>query len=79
MKRETDKQHMDRLRAVRGLPPLTRENLMDRTRAAVAYCNTRSGTEALKMQAFLSIFHPEMSDEVRRELVHAARSTERER
>lgn len=59
---ETDQEHMDRLRAARGLPPQTRDNLMERTRAAVCYVNSRSGYggDALKLTAFLSLFHPEI-------------------
>jgi hypothetical protein len=59
---ETNQEHMDRLRAVRGLPPQTRDNLMERTRAAVCYVNAGSGraNDALKLTAFLSLFHPEI-------------------
>jgi hypothetical protein len=61
-RRETEQEHMDRLRAARGLPPQTRDNLMDRTRAAVCYVNARSGYsgDALKLAAFLSLFHPDI-------------------
>lgn len=52
---------IDRIRAARGLPPQTRENLMARTRAAVALCNTRGGaSEATKLNAFMALFHPEV-------------------
>jgi len=58
---ETDEQWMDRIRASRGLPPQREDDhLMDRTRAAVAFCNTSSRAEALKMSAFLDLFHPEI-------------------
>ena len=55
-----------------------RENVMDETRAAVAYCNSGSrGSHALNLHAFLSIFHPEMSDEARHALVQDARERDR--
>ena len=34
--------------------------LMDRTRAAVAIVNSRSGSHALEMAGFLALFHPEI-------------------
>lgn len=39
------------------------ENVMDRTRAAVAFCNTQSphwNKEAGEVFAFLSVIHPEI-------------------
>jgi hypothetical protein len=43
--------------------PKYAETIMDRTKAAVAICNTRHGLGAKKMNvyAFLSIFHPKMT------------------
>lgn len=77
MSRKTDQEHMDRIREARGLPPLrTQEDagmMMSRTRAALAFVNGNRGTEALKMAAFLAIFHPEMSEEKTRELVQSKR------
>lgn len=65
MSRKSDQEHMDRIRAARGLPPLrTQEdvdNLMERTRAAVCLLNAdRASSEASKLSAFLSLFHPEI-------------------
>lgn len=61
------KAHMDRLREVRGLPPQTRENLMDR--CAAARCIIDRGMSngdrqrAAELSAFMSIFHPEVDDQ----------------
>lgn len=62
MKGETQEQYMDRLRAVRGLPPMRQDpTIMDRTRAAVCLLNSQGGGgEASKLNAFLAIFHPEI-------------------
>lgn len=76
--RETEQQHMDRLRKARGLPPVRTERdlMMDRTRAAVAYIGTAfspSQAEAMKMHAFMDIFHPEVpKDRVHMMAHHAA-------
>jgi len=67
---------MDALRAARGLPPQTRENLMDRTRAAVCYANTRDD-EGVKLAAFMALFHPEVSEEKTRGLVSDVRAEQR--
>ncbi len=42
-------------------------SLMEKTRAAVAYVNTKPQKD-LEMYAFLSLFHPEMSEAKKREL-----------
>jgi hypothetical protein len=62
---ETNRQWMDRLRAARGLPAMSDfdanpDNLMIRTRAAVCFENSRGGSEASKLNAFLALFHPEI-------------------
>lgn len=57
---ETQEQYMDRLRAVRGLPPMREDpQIMERTRAAVCLINTGC-SETAKLSAFLAIFHPEI-------------------
>lgn len=44
----------------------TREpDIMDRTRAAVCYVNSRAGSERIAMFAFLSLMHPEIPLEKR--------------
>lgn len=46
-------------------------DLMERTRAAVAYVecrDSRSRDRNLEMYAFLSLFHPDMSEERKRKL-----------
>lgn len=54
---------------------MTKPTLMDRTRAAVAYVNTKHGdAAAVEMAAFLELFHPEMPDDKKRELIRAAKS-----
>ncbi len=60
-KREID--HMNRIRAVRGLPPMTKENMqpehmMERARAAVCFIGARNGDPVLAVQGFMEIFHP---------------------
>lgn len=67
---------MDELRAARGLPPQTRDNLMNRTRAAVAYVGTahsETQREKLALHAFMDIFHPEVPVERVREMVRGQR------
>lgn len=68
-----EKAHMDRLRAVRGLPPQTRENLMEQVAAARCYIDRATSNpetqRKLEISAFMSIFHPEYTDEQVRELV----------
>lgn len=57
---ETEEQYMDRLRGVRGLPPMREDpDLMARTRAAVCFLNT-GASESSKLNAFLALFHPEI-------------------
>lgn len=77
---------MDRLRAARGLPPLRTQadldGLMDRTRAAVAFLGTsHADSEALKLQAFLALFHPEIEAGTPRhlDLIQGARARDRRR
>lgn len=58
--------------------PIERDDLMARTRAAVAYVG-RTGNSAerqaeLEMAAFMSLFHPEVSDDTVRDLVQDARA-----
>ena len=52
-------------------PPISRDDLMEKARAAVALCNSRENAndEETKMAAFLSIFHPEMTDQRRHKLI----------
>lgn len=71
---ETEQKHMDRLRVIRGLPP-QREEMMARTRAAVAFINGGQSYnhEGLKLSAFMSIFHPEVSDQDVRQMIRDAR------
>jgi hypothetical protein len=65
----TDKQqaHMDSIRAARGLPPQTRENLMERVAAARTFvdraCTSPRQAKRAEMSAFMSIFHPEVPQE----------------
>lgn len=54
-KGETDEQWMQRLRDYR------RDHMMERTRAAVCFVNSRNGeSNKTRMNAFLDIFHPEI-------------------
>lgn len=50
-------------------------DLMERTRAAVAMCTTREyeNDSAMKMAAFLDIFHPKMSPKRKHKLIHSSR------
>lgn len=67
-----EKAHMDRIRAARGLPPQTRENLMEQVAAARCYVGTITNPEhqrRAEISAFMSIFHPEYSTEQVRELM----------
>jgi hypothetical protein len=50
-----------------------RDGLMERTRAARCYADTRAHDPGIEMAGFLAIFHPDMDEERRRELVRAAR------
>lgn len=85
MRGETDRQFMDRLRDARGLPPMSettdfRAELMGRTRAAVGYIASKgSNTEALKMAAFLELFHPEVEGLQHLELMQSARAQDARR
>ena len=55
-------------------------DMMDRTRAAVGFCNSRnSDTEANKMAAFLGIFHPEVKGLKHVKLMQDARQRDRRR
>lgn len=46
------------------------DNLMDRTRAAVGYINAQPRSKpALELTAFLELFHPEIPEEKRRQMV----------
>lgn len=76
-KGETNQQWMDRLRAARGLPPQTRENLMEKVAAARCYVGTITNPERAKeveLVAFMDIFHPEVPQERVQELRRAVRS-----
>lgn len=59
--------HMDRIRAARGLPPQTRDNLMERAEAARCFVDravySPRDQRRLELSAFMSIFHPEYSDD----------------
>lgn len=75
-----EKAKMDRLRALRGLPPQTRENLMERTRAAVCFVNSGPrGSEAGQLNAFLALFHPEIEPGTPRHLALMQDARERDR
>lgn len=52
--------------------PADRDDLMERTRAAVAFCNTTNdpGTD---MVAFMALFHPDAPQEQVMKLVQASR------
>lgn len=57
---ETAQQWMDRLRAARGLPPQTRENLFEQVAAARTFIEgQRTNRPDLELFAFMSIFHPD--------------------
>lgn len=68
-----EKAHMDRLRATRGLPPQTRENLMGRV--AAARCIIDRGImnperqRRAEIAAFMDIFHPEVPHDRVREMM----------
>jgi hypothetical protein len=47
---------------------------MERVRAARAMLDTRAGTEATKLHAFMAIFHPTYPEEKVRELVRDLKS-----
>ena len=71
-RRKREQEHMDRIRAARGLPPQTRENLMEQVAAARCYIDRASRTtdpeaqRRIELTAFMAIFHPEVdADEVR--------------
>jgi hypothetical protein len=70
MTRKAEQARMDRIRAARGLPPLTRENLFEQVAAARCYISTvrsQQTAEKLELHAFMAIFHPEYSaDDVRK-------------
>lgn len=51
-----------------------REELMARTQAARAYTNQVNQDPGLEMAAFLAIFHPEMTEQQRREYILAAKT-----
>ena len=72
-KGETTQQHMDRLRAVRGLPPL-RDKMMLRAQAAVCIIDTMSepAKKRARLHAFLSIFHPEIPADKAAEMARTA-------
>lgn len=55
-----DQQHMDRLRAVRGLPPLkSRDQLFEEVAAARTFIDGQwHNRPDLDFMAFMSIFHP---------------------
>ncbi|SCM79905.1 hypothetical protein KL86PLE_90700 [uncultured Pleomorphomonas sp.] len=53
-----------------------RDDLMERTRAAVAFCNTTNDPGA-DMVAFMAIFHPEVSEDRVRRMAQAARENKR--
>lgn len=52
--------------------PINPDTLMERTRAAVAYCNT-SNDEGTDMAAFMALFHPEVEDDTVRQMVQDVR------
>lgn len=66
---------------MKALPPITDmgKRMMERTRATVAICNTREATEGLKMAGFLELFHPNLSDDKKRDLIRDVQVKYRER
>lgn len=48
-------------------------DLMQRTRAAVCYLNTKRDSAELEMYAFLSLFHPEIDEPTKREIARKGR------
>jgi len=54
-------------------------DLMTRTRAAVAFCNTTIADEGTEMAAFMALFHPDYDPEKTREMVNDAREQGRKR
>lgn len=63
----------------RPIKPIRRApSLMDRTRAAVCYCNA-TDSEADKMAGFLALFHPDLKESSKRELIRDARERGRRR
>lgn len=66
-----EKAHMARLRAARGLPPQTRENLLERVASVQCYASSIINPErqrAVELHGFMAIFHPEVSAERVREM-----------
>lgn len=53
-----------------------RDDLMERTRAAVAYCNT-SNDPGTDMAAFMALFHPEVPRETVVKMANDARANRR--
>lgn len=76
---ETGRQYMDRLRAVRGLPPMKdRDQLFHEMRAAKCILSADGfrGRPGLEMLAFMSIFHPEKAESP--EILRTAREMDHE-
>lgn len=57
----------------------SREDLMYRTRAAKAWADSGPATGEMEMRAFLGIFHPEMGEAEKRELLKDARKQDDDR
>ena len=76
-KGETQQQYMNRLRAVRGLPPMDagniRQQMMEEVAGARCWIdrvvrNPESQKRA-ELSAFMSIFHPDVPDETVRNMM----------
>jgi hypothetical protein len=52
---------------------------MDRVRAARAILHSRSGTEALALEGFMAIFHPDFDPHLKLAMVSDVRERERAR
>lgn len=56
--------------------PIERDDLMERTRAAVAYVNT-SNDPGTDITAFMALFHPEVPQDQVRKMAQDARANRR--
>lgn len=52
------------------------ERLMERVRQNVGFLNSTGGDDGSQMAAFLAIFHPEMLDKTRHEIVQDAKQND---
>jgi hypothetical protein len=69
-KHAADQRLIARTTAYRNSPEYQADTLMERTRAAVCFINARDGKGSrLEMFGFLSLFHPDMTDQRKREII----------